>query len=492
MIELNASNISIYKNDFEKFLGKDFILQADKFLSTNEDSSLGNIHPFYELWKSYNLDISQTANKKKLHCSFHTAYLLNLLSNLKDIENLPNFHRLINSLLQASSFYSAVFEIQIAALYSFLYKVQINEECPNEKKTPDFSIWYKENKINIECKSLQDFEISNNKASNNLIKLLQKYCNDKQKSYKVIIKTGNDLHKQFINCIQKDIIKLIKNDVFGKSYLEKYKIEVEIVKLEEWNEPHYGNLQIFHPSRNCRFEITHQLQILFNGVSEYKNIIFIGIESKPILNFDKRIKDEINKARKQFPKDEFNILHIQLPFSDNLNFESYINNNYEIIKNILEKSTTRINSIFITNPTYNTPNIQTFIIPNCKVCNEINFDFRYPYSNIEIPTIPDIHLEKPNSKIELKNMFYTPNIDWKNIPTGTIMVNLVSSTGKTQFRIWKSYDLTLTFDYIIDGNRKYFKTKNHSFLINRKNKIDITIENKQVIFYINDKEISNT
>ncbi|MBO7612034.1 MAG: hypothetical protein J6T23_07485 [Elusimicrobia bacterium] len=294
MIELNVDNIETYKKVFERFFGEAFIKSANEYIELVKHNKDGNkkYHPFFEYWNTYNIDIKQTKEKKQLYCSVNTAFILELLSNLKDLETKYNLRNFIDNLLLPNKFYSTVFEIQIAKLYSSVYNLEILEEQPNIK-TPDFKINIANGKtIYIECKSLQDFELVHNEEYSRLIDSLQKYCNKQHKSNQIIIRTGTNFNKQYTNDILTEVENLINQDKFGDFKLENLNIEISISKISNWDTPIYGNIQIIHPEQS-QLSIITQVKKLPNGMMENKNIIMIGVESKPILNFKKRIEDEI-------------------------------------------------------------------------------------------------------------------------------------------------------------------------------------------------------
>ena len=407
--------------------------------------------------------------------------------------NLRNF---IDNLLLPNKFYSTVFEIQIAKLYSSVYNLEILEEQPNIK-TPDFKINIANGKtIYIECKSLQDFELVHNEEYSRLIDSLQKYCNKQHKSNQIIIRTGTNFNKQYTNDILTEVENLINQDKFGDFKLENLNIEISISKISNWDTPIYGNIQIIHPEQS-QLSIITQVKKLPNGMMENKNIIMIGVESKPILNFKKRIEDEIKRAKEQIPDEQLGIIHMQLPIHKGLNFEEYINKNYDELKRILKTKTTRINALIISNPIYNMkdfnpliPNNQYYVIPNMNVTQNINFNFRYPFTNFIEKNIPDLPVINPNPKIEFGNIIYTPSLNWNIIPLGAILLNLINPSGKIQFKIWKSYDKAITFDIIINGERFCVKSDEDPFIVKERNRIDLFIQDKEVFIYVNKKRIN--
>lgn len=496
MIEVNQNNLENFISDFELCLGKSFIDAANDYIANNnagiKNCTNQKVHPFYKYWNIYHNDIKNTKEKQKLYISRGTIFILELLSNIQDIKNKKNSLRIINSLLQHNTFYSAVFETQILAYYSSMYNIEIIEENKTEgEKNPDFLIQTNNKNIYIECKALEDFEIDNNIEYQKIIQNLNDYCQKKQKSNLIIIKTGRNFSKSNTNSILSKIYRLINKNSNIETKIDELDIEVVIHKILEWDKPIYGGIRINHPGK-ASFILQSQMKILDNGIPEQKNLILVGIESKPILNFEKRINNEIKRARKQLKSRQYNILHLQLPISDDINFEKYIDSNYNNIKEYIENYARRINAVIISNPMYyykkNIPeiqSIQSIIIPNCRANTPIDFDFKMPYSTTVYKNIPDLKIKNNKTKIELKDIFYTQNMPWEKAPVGVILLNLVSSTAETQFKIWKSFIGLVTFDIVIMGTRVSIKSTKNIFPNNEKYKIDINIIGRNIEIIVN-------
>lgn len=374
-----------------------------------------------------------------------------------------------------------------------MYNIEIIEENQKEgEKSPDFLLQINNQNIYIECKAIEDFEISNNIEYQKIIQKLNDYCQKKQKSNSIIIKTGENFSKSNTSCILSKIYHLIDKNSNIETKIDELGIEVIIQKILEWNKPIYGEIKINHRN-NANFTLQSQMKILDNGTIEQKNLILVGIEAKPILNFEKRINNEITRARKQLMHNQYNILHIQLPISNDINFEKYIDNNYNNIKEYLENYARKINAVIISNPMYsykrNSPEIQTIqsvIIPNCRAKKPIDFDFKMPYSTVMYKNIPDLKIQNNKTQIELKDIFYTQNQSWEKAPAGSILLNLVSSTAETQFKIWKSFIGFITFDIVIMGARVSIKSTKNIFPNNEKYKIDINIIGYTIEIIVND------
>ena len=99
MIEVNQNNLESYISDFELFLGKSFIDDANNYIENNnvgiKNCTNKKVHPFYKYWNSYINDIKNTKEHNKLHISRDTVFILELLSNIKDIKNKKIFQGLL-------------------------------------------------------------------------------------------------------------------------------------------------------------------------------------------------------------------------------------------------------------------------------------------------------------------------------------------------------------------------------------------------------------
>ena len=125
-----------------------------------------------------------------------------------------------------------------------------------------------------------------------------------------------------------------------------------------------------------------------------------------------------------------------------------------------------------------------------KAIKTFDFDFRYPFTNYLPNNIPDLSISKPDTKIDLRDIIYTPPVDWNSLPSGLIQLNMISPSGKTQFRIWKSFDKSITFDIILEGERICVKANEDPFILNTKNFIDVNIQGENVSIFVNKKEIN--
>jgi len=466
--EISKETLKDYKKKFIEILGEKFISQAENYsmqmLKKRFDKSLYPKHPFFYFWHQYNLDILYTANHDILYYSKPVRYLFNILDNLEKIKSLENNNRIIKKILNKSDFYSAVFEAEIAAIYMRNYSVQIIDDSINEKKSPDLClIDSNSNKIYVECKALQNVKLDLIKVLSNISDQTKTFCKKYKFLAKILIKTKIGFNKKDNNAILCKIRQIIKNKQYGRFVIDTLHVEITIERV-------------------------------FDNIGSVKYQIDSNTE------FDNTIKKEIKKASKQLYKNEFNILHLQLPINEGLDFEQYINSHYDNIKKILENDTSNINTLVISDFSCNTINylnqeieqIQYFIMPNINAEKNINFDFKYPCTLNCDNILPDIDKSCIKSNITL-NIDFTPNYAWGDIPCGTIILNSVSSSAFTQFRIWKSHDNFITFEFVLNGNHEIYKTKNTNIIVPFvRNELNIIIEVENINIYINNKKIKLT
>ena len=468
MEEISKENLKNYKKKFIEVLGENFILQAENYSHQMFEKpfykSLYPEHPFFYYWYQYNLDILYTSRHNILYYSKPVRYLFNILDNLEKIKSLENSNRIIKKILIKSDFYSAVFEAEIAAMYMSNYSVQIIDDSNNKGKSPDlYLIDNDNNKIYVECKALQNIKLELIKVLNNISEQTKTFCKKYKFLAKILIKTIIGFDKKDNNAILSKIKQLIKNKQYGSFVDRALHIEIIIEKV-------FNNVGIVNYQIDCNTE------------------------------FDNTIKKEIKKASRQLYKNEFNILHLQLPINEGLDFEQYINCHYFNIKKILENDTSNINTLVVSDFSCNTKNylnqeieqIQYFIMPNINATKNINFDFRYPCTLNCTDILPDIDKDSIESNITL-NIGFTPNYVWKDIPCGTIILNSVSASGFTQFRIWKSHDNFISFEFVLNGNREIYKMTSTDIIVPFiQNDLNIIIEVKNVNIYINNRKLNLT
>lgn len=501
MLQVTLENISDHKINFRRLFGDEFIDMAEDYSQQITHSTLTKqpkkYSPFFDFWHEYNLDIKRSQEQKKLSISTKTYFILNLLEQLQNISHLANFSRIIANLRSKGSFYSAAFETSIASLYIHSYPVTITRE--GTAKSPDFDITLITNeKMYIECKSLEDLCLENNKAFNEITHKIEKICRNNRKSNIVILKTVGQYGQENVDLTVKKIRDIVLNDRFGEYPLNINGINVVChnSKLAGWDQITYGGISVKHPSNCANLVMTLKAhQEPSNRMQENSQIILIGIENHPILDFEKRIKNEIKKASKQLPKGKCNILHIQLPISDTLNFENYINKNYMEIQCLLESTTHNINILIMSRTMYNLKNLydfpyQTSLFVNTKAQTDIPKNFQYPLPGIfHLPRNIDGNSIEKN--IQICNIQYKPATQWDATPKGIILFHMITSDGKAQFRLWKSYDGSISFEFIISGIIRYYaKSKDNPFILGINNKIDIEINKSTIAISVNDRPLN--
>ena len=499
MLNINLENIEKQKETFRQLLGERFIEEAEEYSQLFAQGKLERqpkgYTPFFDFWHSYNLDIKTSQAQKQLVLSPRTYFLLDLLDQLCTISDLPNFLRIVKNLRVKNTFYSAAYEASVAALYRALYSVYITQE--EETKTPDFNITLSSTeKVYIECKSLEDFSLGKGKIYQQFVEKIEKICRANRKSNEIVLQTTDNIEQRSIDLTVKKVRDLILNNRYGEHILpvDGKIFNCRMKKIADWDQCIYGEISVRHPINCESFTVTQQFKILPSRIQENKNIILVAVENYPILDFEKRIKSEIGRARKQLPHGSCNILHIQLPISEALDFEQYINNNYDDIRRLLENSTSNINAVIISKSIYNSKNVKSFpyqfaLISNNRAAANMPVNFRYPLpQSVCLPG--DLENQNINSNIEIGNIKYTPHIPWDEIPCGAVAAHMMSPSGQTQFRLWKSCDGNIAFEFIIPGvPRRYIKSRENPFIVGQTHRIDIHIVKGEISLVVNNKKL---
>ena len=400
IIDLN--NIQEVCNARDKFIdifGKSLIDSAETFEAVSKITHLttpqykNGTHPFFEYWHAYKEDVANIIKTGRFSLSTKTIFLINALNYLILLGNIKNGQRIIKSALHKDTFFSAIFEAQTAVQYSKSYEVEVIQE-KDDSKTPDLKLKCGNKKIFIECKSLQDFSVQNNRHLQETFDKIFDCCIKHKQSNVVSIKVGKNLDRKDCQRIVKTISDTITKNITGTFIRDDNRIAYTIQKLRDWDVPFIGNGITINRPNNSMFEARGEFKT--NGVgliSEAKNFIIVEAESAPDIDFMKRIQGEIKKARKQLPKNKSNLLHIQLPIHADIDFEQVIDTNYYEIKHRLEQDTTNINAIVLSNShnllrnhDYRVPLVQHVVIPNKNSATAMPSQFKH-IGTIYIPTI---------------------------------------------------------------------------------------------------------
>lgn len=82
-------------------------------------------------------------------------------------------------------------------------------------------------------------------------------------------------------------------------------------------------------------------------------------------------------------------------------------------------------------------------------------------------------------------------MQWDKVPKGIILFHMISADGKAQFRLWKSYDGNIAFEFIISGAARYYvKSKDNPFILETNNRIDIKIDKGVIAIFVNKKQLN--
>ena len=250
MLQVHINNLEEYKKEIIDIFGSAFIEQMNECNSTGmieSDALKASVkaHPFSHWWATFIKDISLCKESEIFQLSETSLRMLDLLSDLRDICSLPNYMRILNSMQNNSTFFSACFEAHIAAGYVNMGEhVEIQEEGVEENvRTSDLRVIVNSKPVFLECKSLDDFKIKKAPLWNQLMFRISKNLKKYQRSWIVTILAGKQIDGRDMEELCRIIIEDIKNEKVGETICEeKYKIQYR--KLLDKGQEIRGNLSI--------------------------------------------------------------------------------------------------------------------------------------------------------------------------------------------------------------------------------------------------------
>ena len=433
LVEITVEEITTKIEFIEKTLGKDFL---DPFIDGNSaPESLWNKirydlkeHFFASWWRSINNDV-KNANEDKIYLSDKSLRFLSLAWSIETIKNISNISRLLTDLKNKNSFYSAAYEARVASEFILNgYLIEIVEESTIKGvKTCDFIAHKQEDKLYIECKSIEDLSVKESGIWYQLItSLISKVKNrcaiTLPASSPISASIAEDLKIKIINNIRQEYYESgsVNNDEF------KYNLSEINDNTRDLGKSGLFGISIFSLEKNIN-----------------RNMINISVDPFKTEDFSNRINSLINGARKQLPEGLPNVLYIEIPFSCNKNITKIIYNAWQGAFPYLQSHTKRINAVILSysarqNNSSMPLNQGHVVLPNYNAVSEIPKGLRI------IGTLSgkeNVDVEKGAIQIDFNKKVFCSG--------SSIPIFLFSSEdGKNQLNIWKTANDTLRLDMV--------------------------------------------
>lgn len=488
MLQVNLKKLEDIKNRIIYILGKEFICEMDSFktigLKQSEvERAYSRVHPFAIWWDSFKKDIQNSKATGKMMLSENSLRVITLLSALEDIENVPNFIRILNSIRGKGTFYSAFFEANIASIYfNRGNEIKIQEEgIIKNKRVSDFILNAISGDVFLECKSLENFNLKESPLWNQLIQRIHGILKKYKKSWEVNIFAGKQINGKDMEQLCLKIGIDIKNNNIGEKVIDKY-FKVNYKKLYEWDQKIYGAIQI-HRAEIGSFETEMLVNESYIQISQ--NCTLVQVMPYIELDVSERLIREFKKAVGQIPKSGPGIIHIEIPYSKGEQLLKVIDIAYPQIYKKLNLESRRVNAVVISGAVieYGT---ETPLVYNHYVVPNNNPRTKLPGDYYIIGTY--------DTGLPLADLEGTIEFDFKlkdeiNPGIPSIIFNHCDRTGEHQMRVWSSWNKKLRMDIVnpILG-RVFIEAEYDGFVLNSQYRFAGRWSKEELGMFVNGKK----
>lgn len=456
VIKTDLVSLQRYADYLVSIFGDAFIKQIESSESKNTSSliELNRVkdHPFTHWWQQFNIAITLKKSNPNIGFSQGALYCLGLAACLKSVSNLDNFERIITSLINRSKFYSTVFEVY--TLYEFKisnFSLSIIEEH-GSNKSPDFFLNLDGKSIFIECKSIEDIVLSEERSwydfGAKLCKLLEKNI----KSWMVEVTTQVPISRK--------LIEQLNTSIYGNITANK----TTSCKLSDTVSYNISEISVWG---NTSIDITELIKSGKIGYAEAE----VNVDNREAKNFFKsravvvnpiqssnsltnKIIKAFKKASKQLPKDSPGIIYIGLPHQTGEDFLQAIDSSFDDIFHRLNNDTRKANLVIISANILQhhrlTPiDRQQYIIPNH------NAAYKFPKS-FSLPGTNQLGLDFIENEGTITFEF-VPGQEWGSGYSKPILSD-IKDNGSSQLIIWKTWRDTLRMEIIGKSGRTYVES----------------------------------
>jgi hypothetical protein len=191
-------------------------------------------HPLGIAWKDITAARASILDKQEPKITKEFCIGMSLSKYLEDLKDSGNLSRVLNDIARPENegkFYKAFYECHIASGFKSLgYDVHFVEE--GTKKTPDLELYMGEQRIYVECKSL-DPPRNNNRTWKSILQRITKFCDYFEKCYSILIYSSDDPRDVDIKCLCNDIREHVDGDQEGLVYSHDGKYRIYLQKLSD-------------------------------------------------------------------------------------------------------------------------------------------------------------------------------------------------------------------------------------------------------------------
>lgn len=272
-------------------------------------------HPLAVLWHNLESEIQKSERVGSFQLSDKSLILIDTLMRIKTTAVGAEIEQIIQHMEKSNQFFSGLFEGHIFASYK-QNGADITAVPENAKfgvRTPEFIARCADEKVFIECKSLEDNSRQEGRlweqTESQITKSLQRY----KKCWHISVVASRRLVGDDMDVIVRTVRDRIERGLVGKIRTKDGAFEIscsEIAAPDTWYD---GALNYKRKERGW-IEVESRKQQ--GGPQQYRNPTII--ESFPYLENDEfnRISTAISTAHKQLPRGHPGIVHIEIPYRD--------------------------------------------------------------------------------------------------------------------------------------------------------------------------------
>lgn len=486
MITVDLQSLPTFLDRYVEVLGQNFVTQSlDSYqpvgLSPHETTRLNaRAHPLAKYWFALKADIANSTKAKTLKISPNTVFALRLLSDLLDIAHLKNRDRILDDIRVPNTFASGSFEAYIAANY--LHKAKDVEIVPeSEAKTCDLRAKMADKAVvNIECKSLEDFAIREDRLWSNFEWQITDALFRNKQCWSIDVSAGREVSGRDFDPLRGALLDAIKRGTPRNFDIECFSVSCK--KIADFG------VELPAPFIGPPTKDRGVMQALsrFDGVKHYvSNPVIISSAPFQEENHAERIINAIKTASKQLPRLEANILHIEIPYRQGEKLLQVADSAFDPVSQELQRNHSRIKAVVLSGPVIGKPYppkndpmiVHHSVIPNSSCKITLPKDFAIFGTN---------HL--PPQQIGPEG---TVDIDfdiYESLPAqqGRDLFYYCSADGSQQLRLWQTFKNRFRAQVVQeDLGRCFIEADLNDMAVRDPQRITVTWSVKEMALYRN-------
>lgn len=339
MLNVSLDNVDETLISVRETLGERFVSEfLDRFDPNIEDihrsmKMLRSSHPLALWWYELNLEFQLAKKKGKLSTTNRPIRLLKLVSDLIDIEKVPNFSFVLDRIHNRDSCYSAIYESDVLARYVAAgFSCQVID---SPRKACDFLVTHSCGMtIEVECKSVLNrieherlhWEEINHKIADDLF-VRKKPLNVHLKSSRLL--SGNDIER-----IRGIVLRSSHQRAPDGTEFVEGDLSIRIRQIAQPDELILGE---FSPVRDTEQGRMRANMVSNDGKLSHFNPVVVQATPFYPTDYTNTIITALRKASKQTSGELSAVVHVQIPIASDAPYFSVVDASWsEVFRRLKE------------------------------------------------------------------------------------------------------------------------------------------------------------